>query len=318
MTEAEPTGLDVLASAASGLPMPVQRSFMKALSSLLGGLTAIPAAKLNQYAQAIEDTTKARAAVATALANALVDDASSDPALLQAAAEIYLPTSLRKAKNRLKVAQKAAEHVAGQASASEQSEPPGDDWMNCFARFAEDASSEQLQDLFGRILAGQVAQPHSFGLATLRAVSELDQTIATDFSFAWERSVGYAVNNGPEWQRGESFMRWARLSEAGLMQAVGSAQYLPEFNPIANGCGLWSPMNVGDVFVVVHFQEGSSARWDHIAFTRVGREIGSILPRPDYETNLRMAARLLPRDGLTRIDLHVANKPIETIWEAAS
>src|SRR3546814_13011379 len=65
---------------------------------------------------------------------------------------------------------------------------PDDDWMNRFMRFAEDASSERLHELFARILAGEVVRPGSFGAATLRAVSELDQSIANDRSE--ERRVG--------------------------------------------------------------------------------------------------------------------------------
>src|SRR3546814_19471102 len=94
---------------------------------------------------------------------------------------------------------------------------PDDDWMNRFMRFAEDASSERLQELFARILAGEVVRPGSFGAATLRAVSELDQSIANDFSSAWARSVGDSVDYAPELHRGADFSRWKRQSEAGLI-----------------------------------------------------------------------------------------------------
>lgn len=312
-------GVEIITDTLSSLPRPVKTSFFKAVGDLLGGLTAIPAAKLKQCAQAIEDTTAARSMAAAIMAKAAVDDASKDPVLLQAAAEIFLPTALRKAKNRLNVAQSAAEHLAEKAAGGtfeEGAASPDDDWMNSFMRFAEDASSERLQDLFGRILAGQVLRPGAFGLGTLRVLSELDQAIANDFSQTWAKSVGEAVDYSPEWQRGDGFSRWKRLSEVGLLAPTSIVQFLPPFNPIFNGNALWSPMQADGTWLNVSFQEGSSARWEHIEFTRVGREIGSLLPRPDYEENMRQAANRLPRSGLVRIELYAPGKAAEVIWQA--
>lgn len=319
MSELVSMGLAVATDALSGVPEPVKTSFFKAVGDLLGGLTAIPAAKLKQYAQGIEDTTAARSAVAATIAKVAADEAGKDPVLMQAAAEIFLPTALRKAKNRISVAQSAAEHLAETAASDTNGDgaaPPDDDWMNSFMRFAEDASSERLQDLFGRILAGQVLRPGAFGLATLRAMSELDQAIANDFNQAWAKSVGDAVDYSPEWQRGSGFSKWKRLSEAGLMAPTNISQFLPPFEPTLNGNALWSPMHTGDTWLTVLFQEGAKTQWDHIEFTRVGKEIGSLLPKPDYEGNIRQAANRLPRNGLTQIVLQAPGKTGEVIWQA--
>lgn len=316
MSDTQPTALAAIAGAVR-LSDPVKTSFLKAISELLGGLTAIPAAWLKRPAQAIEDTTAARSAVTAILAKAVADEAIKDPGIMQAAAEIYLPTTLRKARNRVNVAQCAAEHIADAATQGSQPAPPDDDWINTFMRFAEDASSERLQDLFGRILAGQVVRPGSFATATLRAVSELDQSIASDFSSVWMKSVGDRVDYAPEFQRGDGFSRWKRLSEAGLLATSSARQFLPPFNPIFNGAAVWSPMSAEGVLLTVFFQQGSNAGWDHIDFTRVGREIGSLLPRPDYEANIRRAAQRLPTAGIIRMELFSTGKPPEVIWQPA-
>lgn len=168
-------------------------------------------------AQAVEDTTAGRSEVAAILVKGVAENALQDAATMQAAAEIYLPTAVRKARNRVQIAQRAAEHAGASGANGAQGKAPDEDWMNAFMRFAEDASSEQLQDLFGRILAGQVVRPGSFALATLRAVAELDQAIAQDFSLVWGKSVGDAIDHSGEFQRGDWFARWKRLAEAGLM-----------------------------------------------------------------------------------------------------
>lgn len=301
------------------LPEQVKTSFYKAVGNLLGGLASIPAAKLNQIVQGIHDTTAARSMTTVIMARAVAEKASKDPALIEAAAEVYLPTELRKANNRLSVAHSAARHLEEAATINTNGDGaavPDDDWMNSFMRFAEDASSERMQDHFGRVLAGQVLRPGAFGLATLRAMSELDQTIANDFNYAWAKSVGNAVDYSPEWQRGDTFSMWERLRDAGFMATTNSSQYLPPFNPIFNGNSLWAPMQADGIFVNVAFQQESTTHWAHINFTRVGREIGSILPRPDFEANMRKAANRLSRNGLTRIELNIPGKIAELIWQA--
>lgn len=316
----EPTVLALIEDVASGIPEPVRKSFFKAVSDLLGGLVAVPIAKLEQYTQAINDTTQARSMVGAVLAKAAVDEASKDVDLMEVAAEIYLPTTIRKAKNRLSIARNAAEHLETDAARDGESvsQPPDDDWMNSFMRFAEDASSERLQDLFGRILAGQVLHPGSFGLATLRALSELDQEIANDFSYAWAKSVGSAVDYSAEWQRGDDFSRWQRLSEFGLMAHASAVQYLPPFKPFSNDSALWSPFAADGTFTLVYFRAGSTSQWAYIDFTRIGKELGRLLPKPDYQENIRQAALRLPRVGVTRVELHCDGKPAEVIWQSPS
>jgi hypothetical protein len=263
----------VFSEAIGALPAPVKKAFTRALDSFFGGLIAIPAAALKRRAQAIDDLTAAKSIVSTAIAKAAADGAIKDPALIQAAVEALMPSALRKVINLQKAAESAADHLANDTADGSSAEAPSDDWLNRFMRLAEDASSERLQDLFGRILAGEIMRPGRISLSTLRVVSELDQKIADDFSAAWALSVGGEVDYSPEWQRGEWFQRWQRLREAGLMASAETLQFLPPFNPIFQGRSLWSPMSVGSTFVNVHFTQDSSANWRHIEFTRVGREL---------------------------------------------
>lgn len=314
MSDSE-TVLSLITDAASGVPEPVKKSFYKVFSDLLGALAEIPTAKLKQYTKSIEETTATRSEIAGILRQAAVDEVSRDPDLAKIAADVYFPSTIRKAKNRLRVAQAAAEHL-GSASiedGGEKTAPPDDDWMNNFMRFAEDASSDRLQDLFGRILTGQILRPGAFGLATLRIVSELDQELANDFTHAWTLSVGEAVDYSPDWQRGDGFSRWKRLVEAGLMASSDTRQYLPPFRPFTNNSAIWAPISVDGLSLMVYFIDGSSSSWDHINFTRVGREIGLLLPKPDYKKNIVNAGLRLSKHGVTKIDL-VSSQGAEVVW----
>jgi hypothetical protein len=306
-------GLAVLGEMAENLPAPVSAGLVKAISGLLGGLTSIPTAWLRRSAQSVDDTTAGRSAVAAILAKGVAENALQDPVVMQAAAEIYVPNIIRKARNKVQVAQLAVEHASEYEADGADAVAPDDDWMNAFMRFSEDASSERLQDMFGRILAGQVVRPGSFTLATLRIVAELDQSIAQDFSLAWARSVGAAVDFSPDFHRGDWFTRWKSLAESGLMASNETMQFLPEYNPTVNGNSLWCPMATRKAHLLVHFPKNCTAKWKHIDFTRVGNQIGSILAPPNYEANMRNTGKKLVNQGVSRVELHIAGKPPELL-----
>lgn len=318
MSELESTGLSVIAGEMATLAAPVKTSFIKALNELLGGLTAIPAAKLKQYAQGIEDTTAARSVAAAVFARDMAAKKMEDPLISQAVAEIYIPRAVRKAANLISVAQKAAEHISEDEGDTSETRPPDGDWMNFFGRFAEDASSDKLRDLFGRILAGEVSRPGSFGFPTIRAIAELDQDIAEDFSLVWAKSVGEAVDYTPEFNRGEWFARWKRLAEAGLMAPTQTAQFLPAFNPILNGNSIWCPINVNDILLYIQFEQNCQARWVHVDFTKMGRQIGSILAKPDFYENVRKAGVRLITTGIAQIDIFKGGVLAETLYTPLS
>lgn len=290
------------------LAPPVETAFLKALWHLLGGLAALPAGWIRRRAQATEDITNARSAVSAILAKGVAENALSDPLVMKAAAEIYLPVAIRKSQNLVAVAELAAGHVAEVAGSAEDPAPPDTDWMNKFTRYAEDASSEQLQDLFARILAGEVVRPGSFAPATLRAVAELDKATAEDFSLMWARDVGGAINHGHEFDRGEWFSRWKRLVEGGLMASDTTLQHPPEQQISGLPFRTWSPMVKGSTFVVVYVPPGAHPAWQHISFTRVGRELGSILARPNYEENMRTAGTALGIRSSLKVDLFANGK----------
>lgn len=318
--ESESTLLSDVTDAVIGLPEAVKKPFYKAVADLLGGLVAVPAAKLNQLTQSINNTTAARKLASEAMAKVVVDKISHDPDLSSLAADIYMPTILRKAKNRVEVAKNAAIHlqssIAGQEP--EKAASPTDDWMNSFMRFAEDASSERMQDLFGRILAGEVSRPGAFGLTTMRILSELDQDIAEDFTYAWSLSVGESVDYTDEWRKGDGYARWKRLVEAGLMASSAAEQALPAFQPLKpprNDISLWQPVIADNSWLIIEFKEQCNVVWEHIDFTRVGRQIGSILGRPNYEDNMRKMANRLRRIGTVQAKLVTDGAQVDVLWQ---
>lgn len=71
----------------------------------------------------------------------------------------------RKLNNVKSVLEKASSHFTEGEKVSD--EPVDADWTNRFIGIVEDISDETLQDIWGRILAGEVKQPNSYSLRTL-------------------------------------------------------------------------------------------------------------------------------------------------------
>lgn len=308
--------LSLLTVAASNLPEPVKIGFIKAFGELLGGVTAIPTVWLRSKAQAIEDLTNSRTIVNAALTNAVAERTVNDPLAVQVAQEIYMPTNMRKAINRVRVAHEALKYATEESLDGKDRGEIDQDWINHFSRYAEDASSERLQNLFGRILAGEVCRPGMFSLATLRAVSELDQQIANDFSMLWARSVDGSVDYNTDLGRGEWFVRWKRLAEAGLMGGNAVAQFLPDFNPVIEGNAAWSPLNAEGSSLMLLFSQSCSVQWNHIEFTRIGREIGSLIAKPDYIGNMRQIGLRLIQPGIHHVEIQTHGKPPEVLYSS--
>lgn len=304
--------LNELMGLTSSMPAPVQTAFFKTLGSLLGGLTAIPAGWTKRRVQAYEDVTNARSAVAAIMAKGVAENALADPLIMQAAAEIYLPNEIRKSRNKVQIAQLAAEEINDLQTQAQEASPPNEDWMNVFTRLAEDASSEDVQQLFARILAGEIVRPGSYSRATLRALSELDKPVADDFTQMWSRSVGREVDYTPEFHGGEWYVRWKILAECGLMLAQKSAVSIPSDASIQGG-GVWAPIKHGGYTLTLPFSKGDRPLWEHIPFTRVGRELGSILPTPNYRENIENVGRSLAAQLQKKVTLQFCNDPPEIL-----
>jgi len=289
-----------LAALTSVAPRRLRSAFSATVGHLLGGAVSWPSAWLKRKERCFdEDKTAMSADIHYDIAALKI----SDPRFIDFAASALISNQLRETRNLAQIAQRAAEHLSedkDDASDDEQdvqhetSGEPDEDWINTFARFARDASSERLQDLFARVLAGEISRPGAYSPTTLRAVSEMDKETAEDFSIAWSKSVGDAVHYSSFWKRGDGYSLWGRLAEAGLMAPRDTAQFLPNFAPLPTlgGVSLWSPIASAatPLALLIAFSRDCAARWVHIDFTRTGRQIGSLIAPPPFEDNIREAA----------------------------
>lgn len=182
-----------------------------------------------------------------------------------------------------------------------------DDWLNQLSRYAEDASSENLQQLWGRVLAGEVQRPGSFSRHTLRFVAELDKHTADNCEYAVEHVVAGMILNTSNWHKGRALEVVLDLQQLGLLEGVGSQTLLKDFTINEQGnCAI----RVGSWAIVLYGPPQASLKVDALLVTRLGLEVFSLLSPKDEKLALRQLAQALSKQPLTHIELGRA-KPLE-------
>ncbi|RZM77191.1 DUF2806 domain-containing protein [Leptolyngbya iicbica] len=117
----------------------------------------------------------------------------------------------------------AAAELAGEKFIPE--EKPSEDWVARFFGSAQDVSSEQMQSLWGRILAGEIRKPGSYSLRTLELVRNLSQKEAEKFILIGNMAIQIGesfvvVTHNKEWldeNRNITFGLFVELSEIGFL-----------------------------------------------------------------------------------------------------
>lgn len=299
--EVSETSLASMIGAAS-LPAPIQTSLLQVGSKLLGGLLAYPTAWLRRPVQAVEDRTSGLTLMTTALATEAARKALEDPVVVEWALNLFLPNEARKARNKAKVLADAVKCMGSQEQTSPKVDDTplpevNDDWLNSFMRYAEDASSEQMQKIWGRILAGEVQKPGQFSKATLRTIAELDAETALAFEQLKDHIVGDFVYYETEWASGPWFDLVTLLESTGLL-ASGIGKISRTIGIGSEGIGIVD----GKYFALSIFgRPGLSHPVEAIRLSRVGVEMATLVSGIDEEANCRKLTTRISGDGITGV-----------------
>ncbi|MFC4255439.1 DUF2806 domain-containing protein [Altererythrobacter xixiisoli] len=219
------TNSPVAAATLAGIPAALVPASIKALDRLIGAAVDVPVAWLNQQRAKIESKTAALMLVDDAIAGTVAKTASGEPEIINRAMESLLRGAYRKQVNREAVASVFVEEMSRDTDRDNVQPQPkeeiiADDWLNLFERLAEDASSERMQQLWGRVLAGEVSRPGRYSVRTLRIIAEIDPISAEWFQklskLAFEESFLYQ-DPSLIWNEGELFFQLSRLIEVGLL-----------------------------------------------------------------------------------------------------
>lgn len=136
-------------------------------------------------------------------------------------ANYVLAKEARKINNAKSVVEKATTHFVEGEKVSD--EPVNTDWTNRFFSIVEDISDETLQDIWGRILAGEVKRPNSFSLRTL----DLLRNITKEEAELFVKASKFYVEENFIYTERFSLHETLLLGEAGF---INSEELIKEWN----------------------------------------------------------------------------------------
>ncbi|MBX5268561.1 DUF2806 domain-containing protein [Rhizobium sp. NLR17b] len=190
------------------------------------------------------------------------------------------------------------EAEAGPAAVSEE-------FISRFEKFAEGASSEELRERWGRILAGEIRKPGTFSPKVLRATDELEADAATLFESLMPYRVREILISSlmPEL----TFQQKLSLISAGLIVDPGIAGHRNTFGTVTveDGEEHWAT-SFGDFMIsfptttpVVSKNNDLISLDQHkpafkvYVLTDVGRALSSIIPSDDRLVGVQYAKKLI-------------------------
>ena len=106
-------------------------------------------------------------------------DSTDVPNLLARTQQRLLQDEVKKQQNMDAVVANAVEELRTKEKVSET--PVDEDWSTRFRNIAKDVSSEEMQLIWGKVLAGEVEEPGSFSMRTLETIRNLSKAEASKF-----------------------------------------------------------------------------------------------------------------------------------------
>lgn len=208
----------------------------------------------------------------------LVPDSETTPLLLSRVRE---RTEFQEAKRQFNVEQialEAASELRGQEAASE---PVDEDWVARFFEAAKDISSEEMQKIWARILAGEVKQPGSFSLRCIEAVRNVSKREAKLFESLSPYVVAgrYILRTVGDFERTRNarLQDALQLGEAGLITVDMQLAFAPTFSPGEPTALL---MNDLAVMALSRAEKEQKRNFSAYILTSVGMELMKLFPHP--------------------------------------
>lgn len=232
---------------------------------------------------------------------ALVNTQEIEQDLLDRIEERIIHREINKQKNLDSVNSFAAQELQNESEVS--SEPLDDDWISRFFSIAEDISNEEMQILWGKILAGEIKAPKTYSLRTLELIRNLSKDEAQIFmkvaNFALSvRNDKLIYKGGDELLEKYkiTFDDIALLTELGLLQPGEFFSYDLKQTPSANRSFF---INGNIIIFLLKNENTPTVSIPIYLFTKIGREILALMeikPNMDY---LRDFARFLKKENIS-------------------
>ena len=162
-------------------------------------------------------------------------------------------------------------------------EPLDEDWTTRFFNIAEDISNEEMQALWGRILAGEIKEPKSYSFRTLEFLKNLSKSEADIFTKFAEIRINSGDKNfiyNPkndflEKEFGIYFTDKLLMVELGLIVSKDSLEF--SLNPSGNN-KVVNALQYGEKAIVLYKEANVPKQGlEVLVFTKIGLELSKLI-----------------------------------------
>ncbi len=179
------SGLNTAIAAITGVPIPgpVRQNAWKAFGRLCSAAIEVPSAYFDGVAAEKRAIAEARVKLIESNATQIARQIKVDEEYARVAVRRYGQKIIREQVNLDLISEEAARQLndTNDAQTSGEVGQIDDDWLNHFEKEASQRSTEEMQQLFGRILAGEIRHPSSFSIRAVKIMGEIDTVAANLF-----------------------------------------------------------------------------------------------------------------------------------------
>jgi hypothetical protein len=191
---------DTVGDLVTGVPAPIRKNALKAFSRLCTAAVEYPVALIENAIAEKQAESQSRVKLINASADQIARQMQTDPEYARAAAKKFAQKIIRERVNVDQIVGFAAAELKSTAGGSPNKEEPesaplDDDWLNVFENEGAQLSSEQMQRMFGKILAGEIQRPTSYSIKAIKIIAQLDQRAAALFNRLCSLSISIRLPN---------------------------------------------------------------------------------------------------------------------------
>ena len=190
--------------------------------------------------------------------------------------------------------------------ASDAQDPPtrniDEDWLFIWRGHAGNVSTEDLQRLWGSVLAGEVKAPGKYSIRTLEFLKTLSKQEADLISQLASYVIDGQIARGQKAYlkaKGLSFSTLLNMQEIGVVTGVEAVGLNTTYSSIVPGKFVRALVSHGRALIVEHDDPAKTVRLEIYMLTAVGRQIlglGSFEPDVEY---MRLVAKDILKQGFT-------------------
>ena len=276
-----------------GIVKYLQPGIVKAINHLMVGAADVPAAYFEGLADNIRSTTEARRLLRIEAARSLASGFQTNSELTARANAQHAAKILKEQVNVEEVLGIALQELSDTEPSDQPKGVPDDDWLAAFRNEASQRSSEDMRYAFGKILAGEIQEPETYSIRTVRTLGVMESKTAALFRslcnmvFVIPGLSAVAITPGENTQGnalkefGISFFDLNILHENGLI--IPDFNSWVEFSILGESKGevLCAGRNI-NIFPVNQEKKELKIRVHGVALSSMGKELYKVV---DLEAN---------------------------------